>query len=155
MAAVTITSSDIQVGNRRLGGLQVVRLQPESVAEAVSRARANKLDDVFFRAGVDTYVASGRGIDAAAVRSGLEIRYGTQVGRIVHVDQQTTKTWQHMGASAFLFGLFGALCGATSAKGAAIGALVAAAIGALVGYGGSKRESQDARYDFMAQFAAK
>jgi hypothetical protein len=119
--------SQLSINNRQLSPARVTALKPGQELSAVAAVKGNGADDVIFKVGNDTYLASGRGLALRGVKAGDPIKLDGQVGQVVTVDRQLNTFMEGMlawpglvvggGGAAFGIAAFvqGVLSGATFA----------------------------------------
>jgi hypothetical protein len=73
---------------RSLQDLTIFRLRPGQEAAALQAASKDGADNVFFQAGRDTFVASGRGLDLSRLRAGDPIAAGDTTGKVIALDDE-------------------------------------------------------------------
>ncbi|MBM3266438.1 MAG: hypothetical protein FJZ01_02215 [Candidatus Sericytochromatia bacterium] len=123
----------LTAGGRSLAPASIVKIQAGREPGAYEAARRNGLDDVFFRIGQDTYVASGRGLSPEGARVGANVQFGDRQGQVVRVDQEVNTAsegawmgirYAGLGAAIGILGQ-GALAVASLAPWAAVAGIMA------------------------------
>ena len=80
--------ANLTVQGRALPVRQVAAIRPGDEAASLRALQKNGADDVVFKVGADTYVASGRGLALKHVRPNDEVSLDGRKGRVLSVDQE-------------------------------------------------------------------
>ena len=83
MASLTVTNKGT------VNAPVTLKLRDGMEMAAPQVARKDGADNVFFTAGRDTYVSSGRGMDLSKLKVGDEVRFHGQKGKIILLDEET------------------------------------------------------------------
>ncbi len=123
-------------------------LKPEDVEQAKTDAKKNGADDIFFKLGLETFQASGRGLPISVLKDkNATLTVGDQVAKVVATDEQLNSFGEGMshpaglgvgaavagwcvylmtrGGGQALAGLIGLLTGLWYVAGAAVNAILA------------------------------
>lgn len=128
--------SQLSINNRTLTPARVTALRPGQELSAVGALKGNGADDVLFKVGNDTYLASGRGLALRGVKTGDTVKIDGKVGQVVMVDRQLNSfgegllAWPGLlvGGGGVAWGLIGFVQGILSgATFAGLGILLAGA----------------------------
>lgn len=88
------------------------KLRPDKVPQAITASHKNGADDVFIKAGTDTFVYTQSGLDLKDVKVGDPVRFGEQTGTVLAVDKQIDAPKDLGAALPSLAVTTGVLCGA-------------------------------------------
>ena len=145
---------NITLGRQNLNVTSIVRLRPGNDWEARRATMSDGADNVTFRIGAETYIASHRGIGLENVKANTPVRFMGRTGTVTEIDDEvntrvegmrerfdrTVREARNIGvtvtATGGAVGTGTAIAGALQASGTGLGAIVVAAgTGAAMGLG--------------------
>lgn len=89
----------------------LVKLDPRWVSKAMSEAKSDGADNIFFKAGQDTYVASAKNLPVSGLQVDNVFEFKGQKARVIALDNEANSMKEHLGTA-------GAISGAIATVGA-------------------------------------
>lgn len=80
--------SDVIVNNQAILPKTLIKIKSGQEQNAIAAAKKNGLDDVFFKVGNDTFVASGTGLPLRGAKPGATVYLDGKKGQVVATDRQ-------------------------------------------------------------------
>lgn len=82
----------------------VQRVRAGQEAAATTAAKKNGMDDLIFKVGNDTFVATGRGLAFAGLKEGGTVQTSAGAGRVVKIDNQVNTGWDAVKQAGWIAG---------------------------------------------------